>query len=83
MKSTIPCRIRLHMIGVLLLLVVVQSPFGFEAAAWAAGKDLVYIGTYTDHGSKGIYVYRFDAATGQVTTLGVGRGIASAVISHG
>ncbi|MGA8314160.1 MAG: lactonase family protein [Terriglobales bacterium] len=71
MKSTIPCRIRLHMIGVLLLLVVVQSPFGFEAAAWAAGKDLVYIGTYTDHGSKGIYVYRFDGATGQVTTLGV------------
>jgi 6-phosphogluconolactonase len=59
------------MIGVLLLLVVVQSIFGFEPAAWAAGKDLVYIGTYTDHGSKGIYVYRFDAATGQVTTLGL------------
>lgn len=71
MKSTIPSRVRLHMIGVLLLLVVVQSIFGFEPAAWAAGKDLVYIGTYTDHGSKGIYVYRFDAATGQVTTLGL------------
>jgi 6-phosphogluconolactonase len=71
MKSTIPCRIRLHMIGVLLLLAVVQSPFGFESAAWAAGKDLVYIGTYTDHGSKGVYVYRFDAATGQLTPLGL------------
>jgi 6-phosphogluconolactonase len=71
MKSTIPCRIRLHMIGVVLLLVVAQSFLGSESAAWAAAKDLVYIGTYTDHGSKGIYVYRFDATTGQVTTLGL------------
>jgi len=71
MKSMIPWRIRLQMIGVVLLLVVAQSIFGLESAAWAAGKDLVYIGTYTDHGSKGIYVYRFDAATGQVTTLGL------------
>ena len=69
MKSTIPCRIRLHMIGVVLLLMA-QSIFGFESA-WAAGKDLVYIGTYTDHGSKGIYVYRFDEATGQATSLGL------------
>ena len=29
------------------------------------------IGTYTDHGSKGIYAYRFDAKTGQLTTLGL------------
>ena len=71
MKSTIPCRIRLHMIGVVLVLVLAQSFFGFESAAWAATKDLVYIGTYTDHGSKGIYVYGFDTATGQVTTLGL------------
>ena len=35
------------------------------------GKYLVYIGTYTDHGSKGIYAYRFDARTGQSTALGL------------
>jgi 6-phosphogluconolactonase len=34
-------------------------------------KDLVYVGTYTGHGSKGIYGYRFDAATGQLTSLGL------------
>jgi hypothetical protein len=34
-------------------------------------KDLVYVGTHTDHGSKGIYAYRFDAATGQLTALGL------------
>src|SRR5450631_2722731 len=34
-------------------------------------KDLVYVGTHTDHGSKGIYAYRFDAATGQLTSLGL------------
>jgi 6-phosphogluconolactonase len=32
---------------------------------------MVYIGTYTDHGSKGIYAYRFDAKTGQSTALGL------------
>ena len=42
-------------------------------SADAATKDkyLVYIGTYTDHGSKGIYAYRFDAKTGQSTALGL------------
>jgi 6-phosphogluconolactonase len=72
MNSTIPCRRRLHMIGALLLLVVAPSLFGFESAGGAAsGKTLVYVGTYTDHGSKGIYVYRFDSTTGQVTSLGL------------
>ena len=34
---------------------------------------LLYVGTYTnsDAGSKGIYAWRFDAATGQVTSLGL------------
>jgi len=42
-------------------------------SADAATKDkyLVYIGTYTDHGSKGIYAYRFDAKTGESTALGL------------
>ena len=35
------------------------------------GKYLVYVGTYTEHGSKGIYAYRFDARTGHATALGL------------
>jgi 6-phosphogluconolactonase len=34
-------------------------------------KYLFYVGTYTDHGSKGIYAYRFDSATGESTSLGL------------
>ena len=30
------------------------------------GKYWVYIGTYTEHGSKGIYVCEFDSATGRL-----------------
>jgi 6-phosphogluconolactonase len=37
----------------------------------ASKKYLVYVGTYTEHGSKGIYAYRFDARTGQATALGL------------
>ena len=35
------------------------------------GKYLVYVGTYTGPASKGIYAYRFDASTGQATSLGL------------
>jgi len=37
------------------------------------GKYLFYVGTYTQDGtnSKGIYAYRFDAATGEITSLGL------------
>ena len=36
------------------------------------GEYLVYIGTYTmQKTSKGIYVYRFDSATGKLTSLGL------------
>ena len=38
-------------------------------AAWQ--KYIFYVGTYTDRGSKGIYAYRFDSATGESTSLGV------------
>jgi 6-phosphogluconolactonase len=34
-------------------------------------KYLFYVGTYTDHGSKGIYAFRFDSATGRSTPLGL------------
>src|SRR2546423_2279594 len=43
------------------------------SAAAANGKYIFYVGTYTQEGSKskGIYAYRFDAATGQSTPLGL------------
>ena len=37
----------------------------------SAGNYLVYIGTYTTEQSKGIYAYRFNAATGQFVALGL------------
>lgn len=42
-------------------------------AAGARSKYLMYVGTYTENGSssEGIYAYRFDAATGGVTPIGL------------
>jgi len=34
-------------------------------------KYLLYVGTYTEKDSKGIYAFRFDAATNELTPLGV------------
>jgi len=41
------------------------------AAGATPQKYLVYVGTYTDHGSKGIYAYRFDSSTGKLNSLGL------------
>ncbi|MGH9664778.1 MAG: lactonase family protein, partial [Bryobacteraceae bacterium] len=47
------------------------------APGWGANKKgpgsyLVYIGTYTNHGkSQGIYSYRFQPATGELTQMGL------------
>ena len=43
------------------------------ALASAAGNPayFAYIGTYTGHGSQGIYAYRFEPATGELTNLGL------------
>ena len=42
------------------------------AAPLAAQSDsTLYVGTYTNNGSKGIYSYRFDAASGKLTPIGV------------
>ncbi len=37
-------------------------------AATAATKDRVYIGTYTEHGSQGIYICQFDPSNGSLST---------------
>jgi 6-phosphogluconolactonase len=54
---------------VLLFTVLIAS----TALAARPGKYIVYVGTYTGEGtnSKGIYAYRYDAATAQVTPLGL------------
>jgi 6-phosphogluconolactonase len=72
MSLTNLCLQRLRALGALLLITLASALLGLEPAAGApAGKTLVYVGTYTDHGSKGIYAYRFESATGQVTALGL------------
>ena len=35
------------------------------------GSYLLFVGTYTDKQSKGIYAYRFDAASSELTSLGL------------
>ena len=37
----------------------------------APSSYLVYVGTYTGKGSKGVYVYRFDPTSGQLSSLGL------------
>ena len=54
-----------------LLLVALAASVLSLAAGPAAQKYLVYVGTYTNHGSKGIYAYRFDSSTGKLTSLGL------------
>jgi 6-phosphogluconolactonase len=52
-------------------LILFSSPQTTEKAA-AKSQYLVYVGTYTTKtNSKGIYAYRFDAATGQLSAIGV------------
>src|SRR2546429_8063088 len=60
----------------LVLILVAFAPlFSFGATPnhgkTSAGNYLVYVGTDTTEQSKGIYAYRFNAATGQVVPLGL------------
>jgi 6-phosphogluconolactonase len=54
---------------VLLIVLAILRASRTEADdAAQSSKYFVYIGTYTTKGSKGIYVSRFDAATGDIST---------------
>ena len=61
----------------LLFLAVVLNPPASAASAPKAeraasgGKYIAYVGTYTGPHSKGIYAFRFDASTGELTPLGL------------
>lgn len=66
------CKLFPRMLFVLLIALALTA----FAATKSQGKYLVYVGTYTqDEGkatdSKGIYVYRYDAATQEVAPLGL------------
>ncbi len=58
-------RMRLLRVPTLLLAIAVLAGAAGNPAYFA------YIGTYTGHGSQGIYVYRFEPATGGLTSLGL------------
>ncbi len=52
----------------LFLAAVIALAAILSAHAAAASEDRVYIGTYTDHGSQGIYVCEFDPSNGTLTS---------------
>lgn len=57
---------------VTLLSAIVLIFFGMTLPTAALGQQqLVYVGTYTDHGSKGIYAFHFDPDQGQLSSLGL------------
>jgi 6-phosphogluconolactonase len=53
-------------------LILLLAPISLGGAQ-PSSKDsyLIYIGTYTERSSEGIYAYRFNADTGQATSLGL------------
>jgi 6-phosphogluconolactonase len=57
--------------SVLSLIAAVLCLLTAGTANAAENAHLFYVGTYTDYGSKGIYAYRFDSATGKVESLGL------------
>jgi 6-phosphogluconolactonase len=71
MTIEVPYLLRISHVPILLLLIALGSPVLILATGTAQPQYLVYVGTYTDHGSKGIYAYRFDSATGKLIWLGL------------
>ncbi|HXZ32068.1 MAG TPA: lactonase family protein [Terriglobales bacterium] len=67
-------KIRQNLTRILTLLVVLSSLTVFSATPAAKkGEYILFVGTYTEEGSKskGIYAYNYDAKTGKVTPLGL------------
>src|SRR4029079_17639545 len=59
-----------------LLFTLLAVQFATRAARAADRELLTYFGTYTNNGkSKGIYCYKFDLASGKLTSLGITEGI--------
>ena len=62
-----------HSLRYIAVLVAIFLLTSLAAATAQTGKYLFYVGTYTEEGgkSKGIYAYRYDSATGEITPLGL------------
>ncbi len=58
-----------------VLMLVVLS--GISFAEGQKESFIVYVGTYTGHGSQGIYAYRFDEGTGKLSAVGLAAETAS------
>src|SRR3982074_1579419 len=67
-QMTISRRLCLHWTFLLLSLVTVTVPSAKDSPK---DKYLLFVGTYTAKESKGIYAYRFDATSSELTPLGV------------
>lgn len=58
--------------GSVVILIAAFALLGATSVLAAeSNQKIVYVGTYTNHGSNGIYAYRFDASTGEVTSIGL------------
>ncbi|HTV58252.1 MAG TPA: lactonase family protein [Verrucomicrobiae bacterium] len=68
MRTSFQATMRLSRRLVLLFLALAVA---LSVHAAGAAKYLVYVGTYTNHGSKGIYAYRFDTESGALDSLGL------------
>jgi 6-phosphogluconolactonase len=53
------------------LVLTALSSVLLPASRLLGAEYFMYVGTYTNAGSKGIYVWRFDAAAGKFTSLGL------------
>ena len=83
-RKTFPCtRTRFRLlwaIGVIAAAAQATVSNGENLQASSAHYEhgyYVYVGTYTDADSKGIYGYRFDAATGRLAPLGIAAEVAN------
>ena len=63
--------IRLVNFGSSIFLFGAMSVLCLATAFASDAQPLVFVGTYTTHGSRGIYAYRFDTATGKLNSLGL------------
>jgi 6-phosphogluconolactonase len=57
--------------SLLVLTLLFSSALAPLAAKESPKKYLLYVGTYTEKDSKGIYAFRFDAASGDLTPAGL------------
>jgi len=66
----VPMRTRRTFLSSFAGLPLAPAVFAMQKAS-SKGKFIAYIGTYTGQKSKGIYAYRFDAASGETEPLGL------------